>query len=274
LALSTPQRVVCLQPSATSTVAALGLLDRVVACTKYCLDLCPEVEGKLIVHDSWTAQAEQIVAAKPDVVLASVPYQQEAISEILKAGVPVLLLAPHTLADIYKDIALIAGVMGVPDRAGPVIAGMQSAIEAVWSKTRDLPRQKVWCEEWGKPLIASQRWVAELVEAAGGEPIGHPGKATNPDFVRHSQPDVLIAAWCGAGDRVPLEKIVRDRQWQSLPAAVHARLYCVNDELLNTPGPALIRGLRAIARALHPELFPAVPGVRQISTHTTAVSPL
>ena len=265
LALSTPQRVVCLQPSATSTLAVLDLLDRVVACTRYCRDICPEVEGRLVVHDSWTAQAEQIVAAKPDLVLASVPYQHEAVAEILKAGVPALLLAPHTLADVYKDISLIAGVMGVPDRAAAVIARMQADIEAVASTTRNLSRQKVWCEEWGKPLIASQPWVAELIEAAGGEAIGHPGKATNPDFVRHSRPDVILAAWCGAGDRVPLEKIIRDRQWQVLPAVQNARVFCINDELLNTPGPSLIAGLRAIAHALHPELFPAVPGIRQIA---------
>ena len=40
----TPQRVVCLQPSATVILAAIGGLDRVVACTKYCADVCPEVK--------------------------------------------------------------------------------------------------------------------------------------------------------------------------------------------------------------------------------------
>ena len=261
-----PSRVVCLQPSATSILAALGLLDRVVACTRYCLDVCPDAKGRTIVHDSWTAQAEQIEAIHPDLVLASVPYQEESVIEILKTGVPALLLAPHSLGDIYKDIAMIAGVMGVPERAEDVINEIRGAISEVESKTANLPRVRVFCEEWGKPIIAAQPWVAELVEAAGGEAIGHPGKATNPDFVRHSQPDVLIAAWCGAGDRVPLEKIVRDRQWQNIPAAVNARLYCINDELLNTPGPALVGGLRAIAHAVHPELFPAVPGIRSIGS--------
>ena len=33
----TPQRVVCLQPSTTVILAAIGRLDRVVACTKYCV---------------------------------------------------------------------------------------------------------------------------------------------------------------------------------------------------------------------------------------------
>jgi iron complex transport system substrate-binding protein len=242
------------------------MLDRVVACTKYCADICPEVAGRTIVQDSWTAQAEQIQAANADLVFAAVPYQQEAITEILKAGVPVLLLAPHTLADIYKDIAKIAGIMATPERAESVIRDMQSAICDVIARTRDLPRQKVWCEEWGKPVIASQSWVAELVEAAGGGFIGRPGQPTNPDFIRNAQPDVLLAAWCGAGDRVPLDKIIADRRWESTPAAQSGRVFCINDELLNTPGPTLVGGLRAIAHALHPDLFAFVPGIRSIGS--------
>ena len=83
----TPQRVVCLQPSATVILAAIGRLDRVVACTKYCADVCPEVRsgGRVLVADSWTAQSQQIIAARPDLVIAAVPYQEKAVVEILKA---------------------------------------------------------------------------------------------------------------------------------------------------------------------------------------------
>ena len=259
-----PQRAVCLQPSATSILHALGLLERVIACTKYCLDIVPEARGRMIVDDSWTANAEQIHALHPDLVLASVPYQAESVVEILKVGVPVLLLAPHSLADIYKDIAMIAGVMGAPERAANVIHEMRGAILDVETRTTGLPRVRVFCEEWGKPIIASQPWVAELIEAAGGTPIGEPGKSIDAETIRISEPDVLLAAWCGAGNRVPLEKIARERQWLDTPAALNARFYCLNDELLNTPGPSLIGGLRAIAHAVHPELFPAVPGIRAI----------
>ncbi len=103
----TPQRVVCLQPSATLTMRDLGLLDRVVACTKYCADVCPEVAdgSRQIVSDSWTAQSEEIRAARPDLVVASVPYQAEAVIEVLKVGVRFLAFAPRTLSDIYADIA-------------------------------------------------------------------------------------------------------------------------------------------------------------------------
>jgi iron complex transport system substrate-binding protein len=245
----------------------LGLLDRLVACTKYCADVCPEVGdgSRILVSDSWSAQAEQIVAARPDLVLASVPYQLEAVAEILKSGVRFLGLAPHSLADIYTDIAAIAGIMGQPERGAATVARIQQAVEDVRARTEHAASQKVFCEEWGKPIIASQPWVAELVEAAGGEFVSAAGKTTDADDIADAEPDVLLAAWCGAGDRVPLEKIVEQRGWGSLTAVREGRVFCINDELLNTPASSLIEGLQAIAWALHPDLFPQPSGIRPIA---------
>jgi len=262
-----PSRIACLQPSATVILAAVGEIGRVVACTKYCADVVPEIasQSHTILADSWTANAEQIVAAHPDLVIASVPYQEKAIVEILKSGARFLGLAPKTLADIYGDIATIAGIVGARERGEYVIAGMERRIEEVRARTIRDPRPRVFCEEWGKPLIASQPWVAELVEAAGGDFVGAAGRQILAEEVARMNPEILIAAWCGAGDRVPLEKIVTERNWQRTSAAVACRIYCIRDEYLNTPAPTLLRGLAAIAFAIHPEFFPCTEGIRQIT---------
>lgn len=260
-------RVVSLQPSVTVTLRDLGVLHLLAACTKYCADICPEVvaAGALIVEDSWTAKAEQILAAKPDLVIASVPYQLESVAEIIKSGVPFLGLAPKSLADVYKDILMIARLLGAEQRGETVIANMQAEIEAVKERTAQADKPLVYCEEWGKPLILSQSWVAELVEAAGGRFFGQPGKHATEEEVAAADPDVIVAAWCGAGDRVPLEKIIVRRSWEQTKAARNGRVYCINDEFLNTPASTLIQGLHALAAAIHPEIFPQQAGLRQIN---------
>jgi len=264
----TPQRVVSLQPSASVILAAIGRLDRVVACTRYCVDVCPAIKDsqRAIIADSWTAQSEQILASRPDLVIAAVPYQERAVIEILKAGVRFLGLAPRTLVDIYIDIATIAGVMGASAAGQSVIAEMQHEIDAVRVQAEHVlhgkKRPLVFCEEWGKPLIASQKWVAELVEAAGGDFLGEPGAHRTPEAILAEDPDVMIAAWCGAGQRVPLAKIVRDRGWQEMRAVRNGRLYCVSDEVLNTPAPTLLQGLKALAAAIHPNDFAQPNGLK------------
>ena len=76
---------------------------------------------------------------------------------------------------------------------------------------------------------------------------------------------MIVAAWCGAGDRVPLEKIVARRGWEQTKAAKNGRVYCINDEFLNTPASTLMQGLHALAAAMHPEMFAAPEGLRQIT---------
>ncbi len=263
----TPRRVACLQPSATVILDSIGELARVVACTRYCAEVVPEVAdgSRIILADSWTADTVQIVAAQPDLVIAAVPYQEKAVSEILKAGARFLGLAPKTLADIYTDIATIAGTVGATARGEEVIAAMRGRISEVRSRAAATARPRVWCEEWGKPIIASQTWVAELVEAAGGDFVGTPGRQTTAEEVQRFDPEVIIAAWCGAGDRVPLEKVISDRGWQQTASALSGRIFCIRDEFLNTPAPTLVQGLQALAFAIHPELFPCTKGIRQIT---------
>jgi iron complex transport system substrate-binding protein len=264
-----PERIVSLQPSATVILAGLGQMARLVACTRYCAEVCPGVRsGRLIVADSWTANSDEILAAHPDLVIAAVPYQEKAVSEILKAGIRFFGLAPRNLADIYTDIGTIAGIVGASDRGDQIIDDMKREIDTVRKQVREAPRPTVFCEEWGKPLISSQRWVAELVEAAGGEFLGEAGVERSPEAVLAENPEVLIAAWCGAGDRVPLEKIVSKRGWGEMKAVRDSRVYSISDELLNTPAPTLLRGLKAVAAAIHPQLFSAPCGLRQI-TRTT-----
>lgn len=261
------RRIACLQPSATVILDAIGELGRVAACTRYCADVVPAVAdgSRTILADSWTADAEQIVNVHPDLVIASVPYQEKAVIEILKTGARFLGLAPKNLDDVFVDIATIAGAVGAGQRGDSVILKMKQAIKHVQSRVAGRTRPRVFCEEWGKPVIASQKWVAELVEAAGGEFLGDPGRAIAAAEVAALDPDVMVAAWCGAGDRVPLEKIVAERGWQQTSAALSGRVFCMRDEFLNTPAPTLLRGLDALAFAIHPELFPQPEGVRQIT---------
>jgi len=268
--LHNPRRIACLQPSATVILASVGELERVVACTKYCADVVPEVQSevrsgkRLIIADSWNSKASEILAARPDLVIAAVPYQEAAVAEILRTGIRFLGLAPRTLKDIYSDIALISGLAGAGERGARVISDMQQAIADVQRQTTGLPRKRVFCEEWGKPVIASQPWVAELVHAAGGNFLGKPGAQCSTEEIARQDPEVIIAAWCGAGDRVPLAKIAAERGWSDITAVRNSQVYCISDELLNTPAPKLFSGLRALAGAIHPAVFGPQPGVRSL----------
>jgi iron complex transport system substrate-binding protein len=257
-------RIAALQPSVSITLDHLGCLESLVACTRYCLEAVPALREHTlkVIKDSWSASTEEILSAAPDLVLASVPYRLESLAAILKCGVPALTLAPRSLADVYQDIRLLGSILQAQDEAEAVIEQMVGAIAATRSAVSSAEAPLVYCEEWGKPLIHSQTWVAELVSAAGGRFLGSPGSVTNAAAVASHNPDVLVFAWCGAGDRVPLARVIEQRQWQSMRAVRGGRVYCIPDEFLNTPAPNLVQGLRALAGAIHPEIFATLESVR------------
>jgi len=250
-----PLRIVSLQPSISIVLDCLGKLGLLVGCTRYCLEALPHLSQRsvAVVHDSWSTTSDEITALRPDLVIASVPYRQESLAAILKAGHPVLALAPHCLADIYQDIRLIGAVSGASEGAEQVVNSMQAEIDRVRNSVEaGSARPVVYCEEWGKPLIHSQHWVRELVEAAGGEFLGEPGKTTTAEAIEQADPDVIVLAWCGARDRVPVDRVVAKRSWQHLRAVEAGRAVCIPDEWLNTPAPTLLKGLRAFADIIHP----------------------
>lgn len=260
-------RIAALQPSVSVILDRLGCADALVACTQWCLDAVPGLRDReiAVVRDSWSTTAEELLAVRPDVVIASVPYRNESLAAILKAGCPVLALAPQSLHGIEQDIRLLAAMVGVADRGEALIAEMRAGIEEVRARTvAVVHRPLVYCEEWGKPLIHSQLWVKEIVEAAGGAFLGDPGKATTAEAVAAADPEVVVAAWCGAGDRVPLEKIAARPGWDQTRAVQAGRVFCVADELLNTPAPTLLEGLQALASSVHPDIFgPEAKGLQR-----------
>ncbi|MGC9293403.1 MAG: ABC transporter substrate-binding protein [Acidobacteriaceae bacterium] len=273
-----PLRIASLQPSITLTLEKLGALDMLVACTKYCVEAVPQLRTRpiTVIADAWSTTAEGLLATRPNLVLASAPYRMETLAAILKAACPVLTLAPHHLAGIYQDIRMLASIVGAPGRGAGLIAFMQQAIDGVrLAVAPQTQRPRVYCEEWGNPLIHSQPWVQELVEAAGGVFVGEAGKKTSAGAVAAADPDVLLFAWCGAGDRVPLERVVEKRGWQGLRAVRDRRVFCVPDEHLNTPAHTLLEGLACLSAAIHPEIFPSHPRLRPLRpSHEGAEGPI
>jgi iron complex transport system substrate-binding protein len=267
-------RIAALQPSVSITLDHLGCLDSLVACTRYCLQAVPSLRERdlKVIADSWSSNTEEILSASPDLVLASVPYRLESLAAILKCGVSVLTLAPHSLADVYQDIRLLGDILHAQDRASAVVEEMMGVFASTQDTVSAAKTPLVYCEEWGKPLIHSQTWVAELVSAAGGRFLGEPRSVTDAAAIAAADPDVLVFAWCGAGDRVPLARVIEKRQWQALRAVREGRVYCVPDEFLNTPAPNLVQGLRALAGVIHPEIFGSAQGVRSLQPDGLAVA--
>jgi iron complex transport system substrate-binding protein len=96
------------------------------------------------------------------------------------------------------------------------------------------------------PLIGGIRWVEELIEIAGGEPVfpqlryeqDAARRVVNPENVVAAKPDVIIASWCG---RKVNKAAIRSRPgWETIPAVRNGDIYEVKSSYILQPGPAAL----------------------------------
>jgi iron complex transport system substrate-binding protein len=244
-------RIVSLAPSATSILCAIGAKRSLVGVTKWCADVAP-VGGLPKLGDCWHMDSvKEILALKPTLVIGSVPYKQETVAKLLEQPLNFLAMNPRSLAAIENDIRLLGGIAKRPGAAERVISRMRHAFKRIAKNAGHRKyRTRVYCEAWPNPRISSSPWVAELVSLAGGEMCVPAGQRVTDEQVAESQPEVIVLAWTAVGDQAKSEKVYKVAAWKDMPAVRNKRVYVVRDELLNTPGPPLVEGARALARIL------------------------
>jgi iron complex transport system substrate-binding protein len=245
-------RIVSLAPSATSILCAIGAKRTLVGVTRWCADVA-SVGGLPKLGDCWRLEAiEDILALKPALVIGSVPFKQETVAKLLEQPLNFLAMNPRTLVDIENDIRLLGGIVGRARAADQVVRRMQREFARIADKTRGRKRRiPVYCEAWPNPRISSPPWVAELVTMCGGEMVVPPGEKVTEDQVAEGRPEVIVLAWAATGDKADPKQTYGVKAWQDVPAVRAKRVYVVRDELLNTPGPPLVKGALELWKLLN-----------------------
>jgi iron complex transport system substrate-binding protein len=247
-------RIVSLAPSATSILCAIGAKKPLVGVTKWCVDVADVAELPQF-GDCWRIESvEEILALRPTLVIGSVPYKQETVAKLLEQPLNFLAMNPRTLADIERDILLLGGITGRTAAAKRKVQSMRSAFAKIGQKTRTRPRVRVYCEAWPNPRISSPPWVAEVVTLAGGEMIVPAGEKVTENQIAESAPEVIVLAWAATGKKANAEVAYNVAAWRDVPAVREKRVYVVSDELLNTPGPPLVKGALELWKLLHRDL--------------------
>jgi iron complex transport system substrate-binding protein len=249
-----PLRIVSLAPSATSVLCAIGARRLLVGVTKWCADVAP-VGNLPKLGDCWHMESvDEILRLKPSLVIGSVPYKQETVAKLLEQRLNFLAMNPRTLADIVADVRLLGGITHRAAAAEKVVRKMHYALSEIKKKPwRWKQRVRVYCEAWPNPRISSPPWVAELVNICGGEMIVPGGEKVTEAQVGSAGPEVIVLAWAATGTKADPGQAYKVTDWKDVPAIRNRRVHVISDELLNTPGPPLIDGARALYKLLHPE---------------------
>ena len=295
------RRVVSLLPSATEIVCALGCAEQLVGISHECdfpesirdrpvltrsridpgaSSLAIDVAVRTVIRDAlsiYEVDSERLASLAPDVIVTqdlcevcavSLDDVRAAVARLaLRDRIDIVSTSPTRLADVLGDIERVAAAIGVTERGTVVRAELEQRIRSLAERAATASvRPRVVTLEWIDPLMIGGTWMPELIELAGGDPIGAtagaPAPTITPQMLRDMAPDVVVIKACGFTiERALAERDAIERNVLAMVPA--ARVYVTDgNAFFNRPGPRLVESLAILAACIHPDRFDASPIVR------------
>jgi len=251
----TPQRIVSLAPSNTEILFALGLGDKVVGVTDWC-NYPPEALEKEKVGGYVTPDIEKIVALNPDLILVAYGTPMEVINTMVGLGLTVFGIKTTDLDDVLNDIRTVGEITDKEVEAYALTSEMAVGIKAITDQTEELEqRPRVFYIVGHEPSLwtaGSGTFIHELIEKGGGvntcqNITGY--SEISIEYVLARDPEIIIASeWS-------YDWAINASELASTNASQTGRIYTLDDDLAQRPGPRLVEGLEWFAYFIHPEIF-------------------
>jgi len=248
LRASLPRRVICLTEETTETLYALGADELIVGISGFTVRPKEARKTKPKVSTYLDANIDDILALKPDLVLAWSDLQANICAELIRAGVDVWCFNHRSIEGILSMILRLGAVVGKSAQAEQYTEQLRLQLDdyaRLGRERKHVPR--VYFEEWYDPLISGITWVSELIEFCGGVDVfaehrHYPDAKrriiADPLEVVRRRPDLMLASWCGKMFKP--ERVLAREGWQDVPAVQHNRLYELHSAVILQPGPAAL----------------------------------
>jgi iron complex transport system substrate-binding protein len=250
-----PERIVCLTEETVETLYLLGEERRIVGVSGYAVRPPRVRREKPRVSAFISADFEKILALEPDLVLAFSDLQADIAAELIRRNVAVHAFNQRDIAGIFDMIRALGALVGVTAKADALVVTLERRLAQARARAAALGRRpRVYFEEWDEPMISGIRWVAELIEIAGGVDVfpalsrrkNAKDRIVSREELIAANPDIIVGSWCGK-KFVPT-KVAARPGFADIPAVRDGFLREIKSPLILQAGPAaLTDGLDALA---------------------------
>ncbi len=254
-----PKRIISLAPSITEMLFAIGLDDEIVGVTEFC-DYPEKAQMKTKVGYA-QPNIEAIVALQPDLILAPKSFMRvDLLKKLEQLKIPTFILEAHTVEEIMAHIKLLGRMVGKSEMANEQTTLLRSQIAALSEQLKGRGRPSLLYIINSEPLITvgPGSYIHHLIELAGGRNAAD--QATTPyprltlEEVLRQNPDILLFP-VGRFEGIPQAEQDRWKRWETISAVKDGKLFQVQSDLLNRPGPRIIEGLKQLVQFLHPDVL-------------------
>lgn len=187
------QRIVSLVPSQTELLFDMGLAERVVGVTRYCLHPDAARQQCAVIGGTKRFDYPAIMGLQPDLIIGNKEENYQEGIDKLASGFPVWMSDIETLKDARTMISGIGEATGEPARANAVL----DSIDAEWLTLPSAAGQSVLYMIWQKPFmgVATGTFVHDVLLQLGfqnclANDVRYP-KLSGADLAQLS-PDVVM----------------------------------------------------------------------------------
>lgn len=161
-----PQRIISLVPSQTELLYDLGLGDRVVGITKFCVHPVEWFRNKPRVGGTKQVNLDQVRALQPDLIIGNKEENTQADIAALEQAFPVWMSDVETLDGALAMIGSVGQLTGTTERAGALIAGIRTAFAEMKPLSPPLSAAYfIWKDPW---MLAGKRtFIADMLRRCG-----------------------------------------------------------------------------------------------------------
>jgi iron complex transport system substrate-binding protein len=253
-----PERVVSIGPSITAFLFALGAGPRVVGVDDFSDEPAEAATREHV--GGIKVNFEKVVALKPDLVF-TVKFSDGTIEKLQSASLNVLVVDPQNVSDVAKTATLLGKAVGADGEA--LGRSIQQRVDAVKAKTANAAaRPRVYHEiDASDPTkiftVGPGSYINDLIDIAGGLNIAARATSAYPQLsaeeILRSDPEIIVLA---AAPYSAKPAAVAARQgWSIIAAVKNSRIFTIDANLINRPGPRVGEAAEAYAKLVHPELF-------------------
>jgi len=270
-----PQRIVSLAPANTQTIFAVGAGGLVVGVTdwdKYPYNFSAWVEAGNMssIGNYYQPAIEPIMSCTPDLVVASLGSVDVA-DQLRALGYKVLTLNPTNLDGVLQNMITIGKATGHEAEAEAVVASLQQRIDAVVNAVQAATtRPTVYHEIWSDPYMSVGKgtFVDNAIRMAGGQNIFENATDAYPvvssEAIISENPDIMVFPTQMGVDSFwgDYSTVAARAGWSTISAVVNQKMFTVNGDIIDEPGPRQVDSLEILAKIIHPEIFGAYTGTQ------------
>ena len=261
-----PARIISLVPALTEMLFAMGAGPQVVAVSSYD-EFPPEVKSLPRVGALLDPDMERILSLRPDLVL-SYGSQTDVQAQLERAKIRVFSYRHAGLAGVFSTLKELGAAVGRPADGERLARDIRTGLDAIEARVKGRPKPRTLLVFERDPESLRGVYVSggvgflhDMLGIAGGinvfADVAREAVQPSIETILTRAPDVIVevraTGLLGTADVAGAK-----RAWSALasvPAVKQGRIHILLGEHLVVPGPRVVKGTEAFARALHPDVF-------------------